>query len=124
MSDSPWVTMGLSAMGWAWAGLFFRCPARPIRSPETVSNANAEREKKQQLGQLLYPLVQQLQLEFAGKITGMLLEMSNDDIWRSITGSPSLQSKFRSPQPTDSSSNGLYVISGRRGSSCSSSAYG
>lgn len=32
------------------------------------------------LGERLFPLVQQLHFEFAGKITGMLLEMDNSEL--------------------------------------------
>mmetsp|Transcript_7986 Transcript_7986/g.22889 ORF Transcript_7986/g.22889 Transcript_7986/m.22889 type:complete len:640 (+) Transcript_7986:372-2291(+) len=44
-----------------------------------LANANPE-QQKQMLGERLFPLVQAVQPEFAGKITGMLLEMDNTEL--------------------------------------------
>ncbi|EIE25350.1 polyadenylate binding protein [Coccomyxa subellipsoidea C-169] len=42
--------------------------------------AAAPEQQKQMLGERLFPLVQRLQPELAGKITGMLLEMDNSEL--------------------------------------------
>jgi len=50
-------------------------------------------EQKQMLGEQLYPIIQSLQPELAGKITGMLLEMENSEILHMLEDSASLNSK-------------------------------
>merc|ERR1712139_97960 len=50
-------------------------------------------EAKQMLGEKLYPIIQSVQPELAGKITGMLLEMENSEILHMLEESTSLNSK-------------------------------
>jgi len=45
------------------------------------------------LGEKLYPIIQSVQPELAGKITGMLLEMENSEILHMLEESTSLNSK-------------------------------
>ena len=58
-----------------------------------VLNAARPEEQKQMLGEKLYPIIQSMQPELAGKITGMLLEMENSEILHMLEDSASLTSK-------------------------------
>ena len=51
-------------------------------------------QQKQMLGERLFPLVQQLQPELAGKITGMLLEMDNSELLVLLESSEALVLKI------------------------------
>ncbi|XP_036898055.1 polyadenylate-binding protein 1-like isoform X2 [Sturnira hondurensis] len=51
------------------------------------------REQKQMLGEQLFPFIQAMQPTFAGKITGMLLEISNSELLRMLESPESLRSK-------------------------------
>ena len=53
--------------------------AVPLSLPAMLANATPE-QQKQILGERLFPQVQALQPELAGKITGMLLEMDNSEV--------------------------------------------
>jgi len=59
---------------------------------QILSQARPE-EAKQMLGEKLYPIIQSVQPELAGKITGMLLEMENSEILHMLEESTSLNSK-------------------------------
>eukprot|EP00854_Cymbomonas_tetramitiformis_P019683 gene19683-23544_t len=50
-------------------------------------------QQKQMLGERLFPLVQRLQPELAGKITGMLLEMDNSELLLLLESPESLSAK-------------------------------
>ncbi|CAJ2504811.1 Uu.00g122050.m01.CDS01 [Anthostomella pinea] len=50
-------------------------------------------QQKQMLGELIFPKIQALQPELAGKITGMLLEMDNHDLVNLIEDNDSLKMK-------------------------------
>jgi len=65
------------------------------QEPLTAQALNAARpeEQKQMLGEKLYPIIQSVQPELAGKITGMLLEMENSEILHMLDDSASLTSK-------------------------------
>jgi hypothetical protein len=55
----------------------------PYHGPSSLSLSDDPRtpaQVKQDIGEALYPKVRQMQPELAGKITGMLLEMDNDDL--------------------------------------------
>ncbi|OAP62979.1 polyadenylate-binding protein, cytoplasmic and nuclear [Fonsecaea erecta] len=50
-------------------------------------------QQKQMLGEAIYPKIQQIQPELAGKITGMLLEMDNSELLALIDDDNALRSK-------------------------------
>jgi len=50
-------------------------------------------QQKQMLGERLFPLVQRLQPELAGKITGMLLEMDNSELLLLLESPEALSAK-------------------------------
>jgi polyadenylate-binding protein len=51
--------------------------------------------QKQMLGERLYPLINAQEPEYAGKITGMLLEMDNTELLHLVEDKASLQSKVQ-----------------------------
>jgi len=57
-----------------------------------LANADPE-QQKQILGERLFPLVQALQPELAGKITGMLLEMDNSEVLLLLDNQEALEAK-------------------------------
>lgn len=54
-----------------------------------------EKERKQRIGESLYPMVYQAQPELAPKITGMLLEMDNSEIIELLASPPLLDKKIQ-----------------------------
>ncbi|KIX04318.1 uncharacterized protein Z518_05185 [Rhinocladiella mackenziei CBS 650.93] len=50
-------------------------------------------QQKQMLGEAIYPKIQQIQPELAGKITGMLLEMDNSELLALVDDDTALRSK-------------------------------
>jgi len=50
-------------------------------------------EQKQMLGERLFPLIQRMHPDLAGKITGMLLEIDNSDLVHMLEDSNSLKGK-------------------------------
>ncbi|CAF4998814.1 unnamed protein product [Rotaria sp. Silwood1] len=50
-------------------------------------------EQKQMLGERLLPLIQQIQLELVGKITGMLLEIDNTELLHMLESSELLKAE-------------------------------
>ncbi|CAF1343561.1 unnamed protein product, partial [Rotaria sordida] len=50
-------------------------------------------EQKQMLGERLFPLIQQIQLELVGKITGMLLEIDNTELLHMLESNELLKAK-------------------------------
>jgi polyadenylate-binding protein len=50
--------------------------------------------QKQMLGERLYPLIHQQQPEYAGKITGMLLEMQTSELLHLLEDNEALESKI------------------------------
>jgi len=53
-----------------------------IATPSSLANLSSlpPQQQKQMLGEAIYPKIQQLQPDLAGKITGMLLEMDNSEL--------------------------------------------
>lgn len=68
-------------------------PASPTLLTAAVLAAADPEKQKQMIGEQLYPLVLPINEEFAGKITGMLLEMDNDEILHLIEDAESLNQK-------------------------------
>lgn len=67
---------------------------RPKKEEQTPSVARmSHHERKQNLGEMLYPLIEKTHKDLAGKITGMLLEMNNSDIVDLIENKSLLDSK-------------------------------
>ncbi|KAJ9613642.1 hypothetical protein, variant [Exophiala oligosperma] len=66
-----------------------------IGAPSTLSNLASlpPSQQKQMLGEAIYPKIQQMQPELAGKITGMLLEMDNSELLALVDDEAALQSK-------------------------------
>lgn len=50
-------------------------------------------EQKQMLGERLFPLIQRMYPELAGKITGMLLEIDNSELLHMLEHHESLKAK-------------------------------
>ena len=76
------------------------------------------------LGERLFPLIQQMQPELAGKITGMLLEIDNTELLHMLESRESLKAKVCSPsQEYCFARNQLPLfILGRRSYCCPSSS--
>lgn len=67
----------------------------PGQAPLTSSMLAAAppQEQKQMLGERLFPLIQQMHAELAGKITGMLLEIDNSELLHMLESRESLKAK-------------------------------
>jgi polyadenylate-binding protein len=61
-------------------------------TPAALANATPQ-EQKQMLGERLFPLIQSMQPELAGKITGMLLEIDNTELLHMLESRESLKAK-------------------------------
>jgi polyadenylate-binding protein len=55
--------------------------------------AAAPQEQKQMLGERLFPLIQSMYPDLAGKITGMLLEIDNSELLHMLESRESLKAK-------------------------------
>jgi polyadenylate-binding protein len=66
-----------------------------VSTPSTLGNLASlpPSQQKQMLGEAIYPKIQQLQPELAGKITGMLLEMDNSELLTLVDDDAALRSK-------------------------------
>jgi len=67
-------------------------PGQEPLTPAGLANATPQ-EQKQMLGERLFPLIQQMQPELAGKITGMLLEIDNTELLHMLESRESLKAK-------------------------------
>lgn len=69
--------------------------AAPVSPGLTAASlaAASPSEQKQMLGEALFPLIQERTEEHAGKITGMLLEMDNDELLHLIESPEALEQK-------------------------------
>ncbi|XP_048248944.1 polyadenylate-binding protein 4-like [Haliotis rufescens] len=67
----------------------------PGQEPLTASMLAAAppQEQKQMLGERLFPLIQRMYPELAGKITGMLLEIDNSELLHMLESNESLKAK-------------------------------
>merc|ERR1712071_346889 len=65
-------------------------------APLTIKQLAAapEEQKKQMIGERLFPLIKQRQPALAGKITGMLLEMDNGELIHLLESPPALGEKI------------------------------
>ncbi|CAF0777543.1 unnamed protein product [Adineta steineri] len=61
-------------------------------TPAALANATPQ-EQKQMLGERLFPLIQHMQPDLAGKITGMLLEIDNTELLHMLESRESLKAK-------------------------------
>ena len=61
-------------------------------TPAVLANARPE-DQKQMLGERLFPFIKQMQPEWAGRITGMLLEIDNTELSHMLESLESLKSK-------------------------------
>lgn len=66
--------------------------AAPLPLPALLAQATPE-QRTQLLGERLFPQVQKLQPDLAGKITGMLLEMDNSEVLLLLDNPEALESK-------------------------------
>ncbi|CAF3215885.1 unnamed protein product [Rotaria socialis] len=67
-------------------------PGQEPLTPAGLANATPQ-EQKQMLGERLFPLIQIMQPESAGKITGMLLEIDNTELLHMLESRESLKAK-------------------------------
>ena len=68
-----------------------------VQEPLTASMLAAAppQEQKQMLGERLFPLIQRMFPDLAGKITGMLLEIDNAELVHMLEDQNSLKGKVR-----------------------------
>ncbi|CAF0773885.1 unnamed protein product [Didymodactylos carnosus] len=67
-------------------------PGQEPLTPAALANATPQ-EQKQMLGERLFPLIQQMKPDTAGKITGMLLEIDNTELLHMLESHESLKAK-------------------------------
>jgi polyadenylate-binding protein len=69
-------------------------PAATIKQLTTVLASLPEEQRKQMLGERLFPLISLRQSGLAGKITGMLLEMDNGELLHLLESQEALNDKI------------------------------
>jgi len=70
-------------------------PTEPAPLTIKALAAAPEEQKKQMIGERLFPLVEERQPELAGKITGMLLEMDNGELIHLLESQNALEEKIK-----------------------------
>ena len=72
-------------------------PQQAVQEPLTATMLAAAplHEQWQMLGERLFPLIQRMYPDLAGKITGMLLEIDNAELLHMLEDGNSLKSKVR-----------------------------
>lgn len=81
------------------AGVMTAAPPQSVVIPgqepltATMLAAAPPQEQKQMLGERLFPLIQRMYPELAGKITGMLLEIDNSELLHMLESQESLKAK-------------------------------
>jgi len=68
-------------------------PTEPQALTAKELAAAPEEQRKQMIGERLFPLVKQMKPTYAGKITGMLLEMDNSELLHLLESQPALTEK-------------------------------
>uniref|UniRef100_A0A2I2YIZ3 PABC domain-containing protein n=1 Tax=Gorilla gorilla gorilla TaxID=9595 RepID=A0A2I2YIZ3_GORGO len=68
-------------------------PAVHVQGQEPLTASMLAAEQKQMLGEPLFPLIQTMHSNLAGKITGMLLEIDNSELLHMLESPESLRSK-------------------------------
>jgi polyadenylate-binding protein len=71
-------------------------PTSSAQAPLTIKTLAAapEKQKKQMIGEQLFPLIKAREPVLAGKITGMLLEMDNGELIHLLESGPALADKI------------------------------
>ena len=71
------------------------CRAMQEQEPLTANmlSSVSVQEQKQMLGERLFPLIQAMHRDLAGKITGMLLEIDNSELIHMLESGESLRAK-------------------------------
>ena len=75
-------------------------------------------EQKQMLGERLFPLIQRMYPDLAGKITGMLLEIDNAELLHMLEDHNTLKGRV-SPDTISHSDPSSHFTAGRGGRGCS-----
>lgn len=88
----PGTTYTRAARNMPTVGSSIVVPGQEPLTPAALANATPQ-EQKQMLGERLFPLIQQMQPESAGKITGMLLEIDNTELLHMLESRESLKAK-------------------------------
>lgn len=98
-------------------------PGQEPLTPAGLANATPQ-EQKQMLGERLFPLIQQMQPDLAGKITGMLLEIDNTELLHMLESRESLKAKvcLHHFEESFKKKKQINFILGRRSYCCSSSS--
>merc|ERR1711966_97766 len=83
-------------------------PAQPAEVNVKALLAAPEEQKKQMIGEHLFPKIKELQPQLAGKITGMLLEMDNGELLHLLESRVALEQKVaEAVQVLDQASTGM-----------------
>ena len=97
VSSSLQGSLPSNAMGGSAAGGMQQALVVQGQEPLTASMlaSAAPNAQKQMLGERLFPLIQRMYPDMAGKITGMLLEIDNSELLHMLEHNESLKAKVR-----------------------------